>query len=117
MYVARNPKDVIVSFFYHHKLWLNHQEFSGDVEQFAEYFMKDQGERQPRLLYSLYQSNIEKVPLFLLENLVLFAPMFPHFLDAWNKRNHPNMHFIFYEDLKKVRFISVDFKELISFNF
>ena len=41
--------------------------------------------------------------LFLLDELVWFAPMFPHFIDAWEKRNHPNMHFLFYEDLKKVK--------------
>ncbi len=23
-------------------------------------------------------------------------------LDAWSKRNHPNMHFMFFEDMKKV---------------
>ena len=35
---------------------------------------------------------------------VIFTPFFPHFLDAWSKRNHPNMYFVFYEDLKKVGF-------------
>ena len=34
--------------------------------------------------------------------LVLFSPFFPHLLDAWSKRHHSNLLFIFYEDLKKV---------------
>jgi hypothetical protein len=32
----------------------------------------------------------------------VYAPFFPHILDAWSKRHHPNMHFMFYEDMKKV---------------
>ena len=32
---------------------------------------------------------------------VIFCPYFPHILDAWAKRTHPNLLFIFYEDMKK----------------
>ena len=39
VYVARNPKDVIVSFYHHHKL-IKFHEFKGDVARFADYFMK-----------------------------------------------------------------------------
>ncbi len=42
VYVARNPKDVIVSFFYHHKL-MKMQGFVGELENFADYFMQDKG--------------------------------------------------------------------------
>lgn len=73
VYVARNPKDVIVSYYYHHKLIKFHN-FSGEMEEFAQYFMKDK---------------------------VMYSPFFPHVLDAWNRRNHPNVLFLFYEDLKK----------------
>ena len=38
--MARNPKDVITSYFYFHIL-LKICEFTGDMEQFAEYFMDD----------------------------------------------------------------------------
>ena len=37
----------------------------------------------------------------MIHKLVLLAPYFPHVLDAWSKRNHPNFLFIFYEDMKK----------------
>jgi len=73
VYVARNPKDVIVSYYYYHKL-MHFQQFNGSVEAFAEYFMN---------------------------NKVFYGPYFPHVFDAWSKRHHPNVHFVFYEDLKK----------------
>ncbi len=46
MYVARNPKDAIVSFCYHHKLIKTH-DYKGDLEEFANYFMDDEG-KNPR---------------------------------------------------------------------
>ena len=39
--MARNPKDVIVSFYFHHKLIKLHG-FTGDIEQFAQFFMDDE---------------------------------------------------------------------------
>jgi hypothetical protein len=41
--VARNPKDVIVSYYYHHKL-IKLQSYTGTLDDFAEYFMNDEGE-------------------------------------------------------------------------
>ena len=38
--MARNPKDVIVSYFHHHKL-VKFMEFTGGIEQFATHFMND----------------------------------------------------------------------------
>ncbi|XP_046448178.1 sulfotransferase 1B1-like isoform X1 [Daphnia pulex] len=73
VYVARNPKDVIVSYYFHHKLIKVHG-YTGTLDEFAEFFINDE---------------------------VVYAPFFPHILDAWSKRHHPNMHFMFYEDMKK----------------
>ncbi|EFX76431.1 hypothetical protein DAPPUDRAFT_55135 [Daphnia pulex] len=73
VYVARNPKDVIVSYFFHHKLIKLHG-FTGTMDEFAEFFMDDE---------------------------VFNAPYFAHILEAWSKRDHPNMHFMFYEDMKR----------------
>jgi len=41
VYVARNPKDVIVSYFHHSRL-VNSIPFQGDLDKFAEYFMNDE---------------------------------------------------------------------------
>jgi len=75
--VARNPKDVIVSFYHHHKLFKFYG-FSAEIDVFADYFMRD---------------------------LIHFSPFFGHVLEAWNQRHHPNLLFVFYEDLKRVRML------------
>jgi len=72
VYVARNPKDVIVSYFHHHKLFVRHT-FKGDIQEFAEYFMN---------------------------NELNYTPFFPHILEGWAKKDHPNVLFLFYEDMK-----------------
>ena len=33
---------------------------------------------------------------------VMWTPYFATVLDAWANRNHPNMLFLFFEDMKKV---------------
>lgn len=40
IYVARNPKDALVSFFYFHKL-VKLCNYTGEMEQFADYFMNN----------------------------------------------------------------------------
>ena len=53
VYVARNPKDVIVSYFHHHKLFTL-QQFTADIEKFADYFMKDERKMQFQWDTSIY---------------------------------------------------------------
>jgi hypothetical protein len=52
VYVARNPKDVIVSYFYHHKLIQFHN-FTEDVEKFARYFMDDERNLYDYIIFKL----------------------------------------------------------------
>ena len=40
--MARNPKDVLVSFYYHHKL-MKMPGYNGNLETFVDYFMNNQG--------------------------------------------------------------------------
>ncbi|KAJ1531903.1 hypothetical protein ONE63_000547 [Megalurothrips usitatus] len=71
VYVARNPKDMCVSYYHHCRLIYN---MKGSFEEFAELFLQD------------------KAPV---------GPMWSHILGFWEKRHEPNMLFLRYEDLKK----------------
>ncbi|XP_043204618.1 sulfotransferase 1A1-like [Amphibalanus amphitrite] len=92
VYVARNPKDLCVSF-YHHMRLIRFHDFLGDFELFVDYFMKD---------------------------LTMESPYIEHMIEAWNLRHHPNLCFLFYEDMKKdmkteirkvVKFLGKDFTD------
>ena len=75
VYVCRNPKDCCVSF-YHHvaDVFKELYQYKGDFEQFVDLFMQGK----------LEQGNY-----------------FHHLKSAWNKRHHPNLKILWYEDLKK----------------
>lgn len=72
VYVARNPKDVAVSWFYHHLLDPIMETTVG-IKEFVGCFMRDE---------------------------VIYAPYWANVLEAWKLRHHPNLLFLFYEDLK-----------------
>ena len=42
VYIARNPKDAIVSYYFHHKL-MTTLGFCGTMEDFVKYFLEDKG--------------------------------------------------------------------------
>lgn len=73
MYIARNPKDVCVSYF-HHCRKNTRLNFKGDFSDFAEAFMANQ---------------------------LLFEPFWDHVVQAWMRRSHENLHFMFFEDMKR----------------
>ncbi|XP_037071830.1 luciferin sulfotransferase-like [Pollicipes pollicipes] len=73
IYVTRNPKDALVSY-YHHFSRCRVVKYSGSLEDLAEDYMAG---RLPGL------------------------PFFSHVLEAWERRDHPNMLFLFYEDMKR----------------
>ena len=102
VYVARNPKDVAVSW-YHHHLIDPVMETSLNIHDFVEYFMRDEGDffYSHKLLLSI-TSCLETFS-------VMYAPYWGNVIDAWNKRHHPNLLFLFYEDLKMVK---LDFKPI-----
>ncbi|XP_064088778.1 sulfotransferase 1E1-like [Macrobrachium nipponense] len=72
VYVARNPKDACVSLHYFLSQKLD-TVVEGGFPATAESFMK---------------------------NSMTFAPYWGHLQQAWKLRDHPNVHFVFYEDLK-----------------
>ncbi|KAG7302516.1 hypothetical protein JYU34_012430 [Plutella xylostella] len=73
VYVARDPRDVAVSYYYLQK-HIGKGIVRASFMEFWEAFRKD---------------------------LLPFTPVVAHANEAWQKRNHKNLHFIFYEDLKK----------------
>jgi hypothetical protein len=42
VYVARDPREVVVSYFHHHRL-IRHHEFVEDFPTFFDYFLKEKG--------------------------------------------------------------------------
>lgn len=73
IYVARNAKDVALSYYYHNKLIRLH-DYVGDFETYWNLFKND---------------------------LVVYAPYWKHIEEGWEKREHPNLLFLFYEDIVK----------------
>ncbi|KAJ2950763.1 hypothetical protein O0L34_g9027 [Tuta absoluta] len=74
VYVARDPRDVIVSNYYVHKDLRCVELQCGFKDFFENLFLKD---------------------------LVSYTPFFEHVKEAWVQRNHPNMLFLFYEELSQ----------------
>ncbi|XP_050716686.1 sulfotransferase 1C4-like [Eriocheir sinensis] len=72
VYVARNPKDVLLSYCHHSRILFEHG-FQGTMEDFYKYFI---------------------------DGDLLFGPYDEHVKEAWERRTHPNLHFVFYEDMQ-----------------
>lgn len=73
IYVARKPSDVICSYYHHCRLF-KLMKFFGTLEEFCEFFLSD--------------------------NLI-YSPYWLHVKEAWEKRQHPNMLILLFEDMKK----------------
>lgn len=73
VYVARDPRDVAVSYYYLHKL-VSKGLIRSSVRHFWNAFRRD---------------------------LLPCSPIVDHVKEAYDNRNHENLHFVFYEDLIK----------------
>ena len=74
IYVARNPKDVMVSYYYHHISAKGIFGFSGTWDVFFNLFLTGK---------------------------VCFGSWFDHVLEWWRHKDDPNVLFLKYEDMKK----------------
>lgn len=72
VYVARNPKDMCVSYYHYCRLM---HDLDGPFDAFCELFLND------------------TVPM---------GPIWSHIMGFWKLRNEPNVLFLRYEELKKV---------------
>lgn len=72
VYVMRNPKDVVVSYMHHCRI-MRVQDFRGDQDEFVKEFIAGD------LLYGHYDA---------------------HLKEAFERRSHPNLHIVRFEDLK-----------------
>ena len=73
VYVARNPKDVVVSYYHHHKLTKS-VEKDLQFPDFVKFFMSE---------------------------LLVQDPYMAHVKEAVSMMNNPNMKFLWYEDMKR----------------
>ncbi|XP_047988274.1 sulfotransferase 1C4-like isoform X2 [Leguminivora glycinivorella] len=71
VYIARDPRDVAVSVY----------QFSKKIFQYLGDF---------KMLWNIF-----------VNDLYMFSPIMEHVKEAWELRHHPNMMFIFYEDMIK----------------
>ena len=92
IYIARNPKDVMVSYYYHHLSGKGTHDFSGTWDIFFTLFMNGE---------------------------VIYGSWFDHVLEWWKHKDDPNVLFLKYEDIRKdhsgavramAEFIGVDLK-------
>lgn len=83
VYVARNPKDVCLSTY---NIYASLGRFTGDLSTWTELFTGG------NIIYGAYWKHLEQ---------------------AWRRRNHLNLHFMFYEDMKTD--IMNELKKLNSF--
>ncbi len=74
IYVTRNPKDVVVSFFFHHKLFEVRKDATLDWDIFFRNYI---------------YGNVD------------FGNFFDHVLSWWLHRNDDNVLFLMFEDMKK----------------
>ncbi|XP_055548843.1 luciferin sulfotransferase [Wyeomyia smithii] len=72
IYIARNPADVVVSYYHLNKLYRT-QGYTGDFATFYDYFEN---------------------------NLTAWSPYWTHLKQGWNARHLPNVLFMFYENMK-----------------
>ena len=75
----RNPKDVMVSWYHYEKMVTLHR-YVGDFRTYFELFM---------------------------DNLVVITSYFDYVTQAWERRQHPNLHVVFYEDMKKDQVVNM----------
>lgn len=114
VYVARNPKDVIVSYYHLSRLYRT-TGYVNDFEQFWNYFENDLGKISFNyyciIIISFFGFKVHAI-LTEITLLVAWSPYWEHIKEGYAHRHEPNVLFMYYEDMNKVSCSLV-----ISFNY
>ncbi|KAJ6660573.1 hypothetical protein lerEdw1_017570 [Lerista edwardsae] len=97
IYVARNPKDVAVSY-YHFDLMNALHPHPGTWDEYIEKFMAG---REDRRFNFVTINRVSKIYLFLSPSVVAFGSWYDHVKSWWEKRNDHPMLYLLYEDMKE----------------
>ena len=82
------------------------------MEEFAHYFIDDESKRIVICImviivdFLVTDDILKHLSLHHIFFSVILTPFFSHVLGGWNLRHHPNVHFMFYEDMKRVMIIA-----------
>lgn len=104
IYMARNPKDLVVSYYQFHRS-LRTMSYRGTFQEFCRRFMNDKCELASTQLPRRRQcsSTVDPSALFLPSLQVGYGSWFEHVQEFWEHRMDSNVLFLKYEDMYKVR--------------
>lgn len=101
--MARNPKDLVVSYYQFHRS-LRTMSYRGTFQEFCRRFMNDK--RESPCLWApqrQHHSIVHRSTLFLPSLQVGYGSWFEHVQEFWEHRMDSNVLFLKYEDMYKVR--------------
>lgn len=103
IYVARNPKDVVVSYYHLSRLYRT-TGYVNDFDTFWNYFENDLGNILTiRKNYMFLNQSVNgNWCLNLIQIAVAWSPYWEHIKEGWAHRNESNVLFMFYEEMNKV---------------
>lgn len=111
IYMARNPKDLVVSYYQFHRS-LRTMSYRGTFQEFCRRFMNDK--RKPHTVtWALWDTRpqfgcdwVDHVFLsFCIWPLVGYGSWFEHVQEFWEHRMDSNVLFLKYEDMYKVQYM------------
>ena len=98
--MARNPKDLVVSYYQFHRS-LRTMSYRGTFQEFCRRFMNDK--RESASARGQCPSTVEPSVLFLPFLQVGYGSWFEHVQEFWEHRMDSHVLFLKYEDMYKVR--------------